>query len=502
MGFIYGGFFLTHFKDTAGSLRFWHILAGVFCLVYFGAISPADAQIVKNLKRPGSLSSAHAELDAIKNCGMCHERSGELSNAKCLECHTEVADSPEILRGNHQANRGINCQDCHSDHKGRAFGMGKWDPTTFDHDKTDHKLTGKHAGLACDQCHKPNKVSKIIRYKPRKKPRKCSAGGCHNNKARNNVHGRQFIRQDCKNCHSLKTGWLPSTFSHDTYEYEGYKLVGGHKGVKCAKCHKKNKKDVIIYRPVNTMNCGDSPCHTDFHAGSLSDQTCEKCHQESNWLDLLFNHQEQSTFTITGKHLDADCEQCHKNRKWKPVEKKCISCHRKDDMHLEKLGSHCEECHDDASWDPRKFNHTLTGFKLGGAHAGMTCDDCHAKSDGVGLYGGLGQECIRCHVDPHLNQFGSFCMGCHSDKTWLPDKFRHSDTAFRLEGEHRMLECEACHKNRIYRNTPMDCYACHATDLLEAGPVPAHSFAGIADCIDCHRAYSWTPARTRNEHKQ
>ena len=45
----------------------------------------ASAQI-----SPGKLSRYHESLEGISNCTRCHVLGEEVSNAKCLECHTPI----------------------------------------------------------------------------------------------------------------------------------------------------------------------------------------------------------------------------------------------------------------------------------------------------------------------------------------------------------------------------------------------------------------------------
>ncbi len=69
-----------------------------------------------------------------------------------------------------------------------------------------------------------------------------------------------------------------------------------------------------------------------------------------------------------------------------------------------------------------------------------------------------------------------------------PNRSFHNATAFRLEGQHLTVACEACHLNGQYQGTPTTCYDCHwirrKDDRFETR-LGTH-------CEECHRPTSWT----------
>ena len=72
---------------------------------------------------PGKLSSAHEHLEGLSNCTKCHDLGNQVSENKCLDCHTEINTLIENKRGYHPSVEVKNkaCVDCNSEHHGRAF---------------------------------------------------------------------------------------------------------------------------------------------------------------------------------------------------------------------------------------------------------------------------------------------------------------------------------------------------------------------------------------------
>ncbi|MFQ5432669.1 MAG: cytochrome c3 family protein, partial [Nitrospinota bacterium] len=323
----------------------------------------------------------------------------------------------------------------------------------------------------------------------------CDSAGCHDTKKRGNIHGNQFEKQQCDECHSVK-GFKPLLFKHEDPGYTGYKLEGRHAELKCEKCHRKSVfSGIRHFKPIETKSCDSPGCHDtkergNVHGSQFKGQKCDSCHTTKGFKKLIFDHNRQSRFVLIGKHKKTECEKCHIEKKWKPLDDTCLACHKKDDKHKGEFGKNCDSCHSAKNWRPENFFHEITGFRLEGAHAQSVCEDCHKVK---GEFSGLGSECASCHIEPHFNQFGSDCTDCHTAKNWMPDKFRHSNTGFRLEGAHRNRECEDCHKNRDYRIASPDCVDCHAADFQKATLTIFHQNA-ITDCQECHRVYSFLPA--------
>ena len=156
-------------------------------------------------------------------------------------------------------------------------------------------------------------------------------------------HGGQFkslmAQQSCAACHSTEE-WKLQRFDHSKTSFV---LAGKHATVPCSGCHKpqKNGKAVVVqYRGVTTR-C--ESCHTDPHARQFDvsgSTSCTGCHTSEGWQQLVFDHNRQSTFQLTGAHVKVQCRACHKEERlgrkvviqYKPISTKCESCHTQNEL--------------------------------------------------------------------------------------------------------------------------------------------------------------------------
>lgn len=74
------------------------------------------------------------------------------------------------------------------------------------------------------------------------------------------------------------------------------------------------------------------------------------------------------------------------------------------------------------------------------------------------------------------------------------ESFDHFTTGFRLEGAHKIAECEACHSDGIFAGTPTECSDCHtqASRVRAAWKTPTHLQTSDR-CDSCHRSFAWVP---------
>jgi hypothetical protein len=103
----------------------------------------------------------------------------------------------------------------------------------------------------------------------------------------------------------------------------------------------------------------------------------------------------------------------------------CLKCHKKDDVHKERLGQKCSPCHNPNGWQLWTFDHkTQTKFELTGTHEGLECHACHQKP--VKEKMNQSKECFACHQkdDIHRGRFGRPCQRCHKTR-----KFREVNIA-------------------------------------------------------------------------
>jgi len=72
-----------------------------------------------------------------------------------------------------------------------------------------------------------------------------------------------------------------------------------------------------------------------------------------------------------------------------------------------------------------------------------------------------------------------------------PSRQFHNATAFRLDGKHRDIECDACHVGGMYKGTPTQCVDCHWVRRQD----DRYRLQLGAQCEQCHRPVSWTATR-------
>jgi hypothetical protein len=73
--------------------------------------------------------------------------------------------------------------------------------------------------------------------------------------------------------------------------------------------------------------------------------------------------------------------------------------------------------------------------------------------------------------------------------------FDHLTTGFELLGQHRYVQCEACHANAIFKGTPTACGACHGIGTaVRATAKPATHILSSDQCQACHTPWAWNPA--------
>ena len=72
--------------------------------------------------------------------------------------------------------------------------------------------------------------------------------------------------------------------------------------------------------------------------------------------------------------------------------------------------------------------------------------------------------------------------------------FDHLTTGFRLEGAHRVADCESCHSDGVFAGTPKICTDCHAqASRIRATSKPQTHLQTSDRCDGCHRPFAWAP---------
>ncbi|GAB4501254.1 MAG: hypothetical protein Fur0035_07950 [Anaerolineales bacterium] len=427
---------------------------------------------------PSQCAQCHSKDDAHKgqfgaDCAKCHSTSawkpstfnhnlaafkldGAHSNVACFACHKngQFKGTPQNCFGCHSGNDphkgqfGTDCALCHS--------TSGWKPSTFDHNRSGFKLTGAHSGVDCFACHKNGQF--------RGTPQNCFS--CH---AAKDKHNGQF-GTDCAQCHNT-SAWQNVSFDHNL---TGFKLTGAHGNVACMSCHTNGR---FKGTPSDCYACHAG---NDHHNGQFG-TSCGQCHSTSSWKGATFDHN-LTRFKLTGAHTNASCNQCHSNGKFKGTPTDCYSCHAGNDHHNGQFGTNCAQCHNTNTWQGATFDHNLSGFKLTGKHASVSCNGCH----GNGKFKGTPTDCYSCHAgkDKHNGQFGTNCAQCHNTNGWGGASVNHDLFGFKLTGKHRSVSCNGCHSGGKYAGTPSACAACH-------GEPAFHSGMFSSSCDQCHDTNNW-----------
>lgn len=331
-------------------------------------------------------------LDKHKDakCQSCHKNGmKEKLPLVCSECHKKDDDAK-----GHKGDFGTKCESCHT--------AKDWkQPSKFDHTRdTKFMLKDKHKDTKCTECHKGKLYGQNL---------KMDCYSCHKKDDDTKGHKGKFD-QKCETCHVEKT-WKTLIFDHD--RDTKYKLLDKHKAVKCESCHK-----AYLYKDKVKSTCISCHKSDDKHKGQEGDK-CEDCHNSKSWKDAKFDHA-KSKFPLLGKHFQVDCKKCHLTAEFKLAKSDCASCHVKDDVHKQKLGSNCETCHNSRDWKAWDFDHgRKTKFKLDGGHKGIGCYECH-RTPAKGNKLVTSVTCGDCHSsdDVHDGSFGRQCERCHVSNKW------------------------------------------------------------------------------------
>lgn len=438
-----------------------------------GSALPLEGQLIS----PGKLARPHLQLEGVRNCTLCHTlRQKGADRALCLACHIPLAERIQRNAGFHATLPEPDCATCHKEHFGADFDLLHLDTLRFVHDRTGYPLEGGHRDAGCRECHRPANV-----VDPGTRAFKEEHGalertflglgttclGCHQEA---DPHREQFGDRGCDTCHDVE-GWEGAAgFDHDR---SAYPLTGLHRAVECTGCH----LPLPGMAGVGGASGGD-------RSGA-------------------------------GRASGAGVAPSSGALRFTPVaSSSCATCH--DDPHAGAMQGSCAGCHSTSGWASvdrnrleRTFDHSTTGFELEESHARLPCAFCHDARTGNGLEGitlsfapGAARRsyppprrdrCASCHDDAHGGELAGEggtedCRGCHGQGSWLPARYgldRHDrESAFVLEGAHRVTPCAGCHRPGdgalTFRLGLPACVSCHA-------PANPHGdqFDGRA-CDECH----------------
>ena len=164
------------------------------------------------------LEGEHAEVE----CESCHQNGVyQGTPTDCYSCHKQDDE--------HDGKYGTDCAACHR--------PTDWEDVTFDHNKSNFPLTGRHAGLICEQCHSAGTFAGLS----------TACVSCHSDPA---FHAGMFS-SNCAECHTTENWYAPYRGSHPGIADEGGSGVN-HGGGSCRDCHTQN------LRTATCLACHDS----------------------------------------------------------------------------------------------------------------------------------------------------------------------------------------------------------------------------------------------------
>lgn len=374
------------------------------------------------------------------------------------------------------------CQNCHT--------YTSWKPIRsmpeFNHDETRYPLRGMHQNVPCMKCHMSMVFKNVSTH--------CS--DCHAD-----IHMRQ-LSANCENCHSVK-GWQVSARQIQNHTNR-FPLVGAHAMAECADCHKGAATGQFMGLSTACYSCHAQAAKNAPIDHTTFPKTCDSCHTVDNWFGAKFDHLAVTGYALTGMHATLECTACHVNNKFAGTPSACYSCHQQDftstnnPPHAQAdFSRDCGVCHSTTNWLNAKFDHSvLTGYRLTGMHATLTCGQCHVNNQ----YVNTPTDCYSCHkadftsaTNPNhvASRLPTACATCHSTSGWSPASFDHLKTGFPLTGAHVAVACAQCHANNNYTSLSPDCYSCHKADFNGTNS-PNHASAGFpTNCTVCHTTVSW-----------
>lgn len=356
----------------------------------FNAFKPVSGFNHQKTKFP--LKGKHQAVDCLK-CHKVTELNGTtfqkfsgIAFSNCTDCHKDV----------HENKFGSDCRKCHNEESFlKVAGL-----TSFNHDKTDYPLAGKHLNVECKSCHKQSLTARL-------KFNLCS--DCHKDYHEGQLK-KPGITTDCKDCHSLD-GFKTSHYTVERHNQGSFQLQGSHLATPCFSCHKKGTN--WVFKDLK-KRCVD--CHENIHQNAIDrkyfgDRQCENCHTVSLWSQVQFDHN-STDFKLNGKHGTAKCKQCHfkeaqdgtVKQLFSGLANRCLDCHT--DIHYNQFdtkdNTSCTRCHGYERWKPVQFSHDKTRFKLDGSHKDLACSKCHKEvSNGTVRYIQYKFEditCSSCHL--------------------------------------------------------------------------------------------------------
>lgn len=207
------------------------------------------------------LEGAHANPKKA-SCADCHRRGLRRLSERCADCH-------------HDPHAGANSQACEQCHNARSWDVPR---NFFVHERTRFPLTGVHAALACEACHRNGRGEALAVT-----PTECQV--CHvrdQSRATPNHIAAGFT--NCGWCHTT------TTFRGATYQHRSYVLDGVHALQRCTNCHTGSTfsglagggNDCLFCHQQQFNATAGIPSVPDHTSGAPFGSDCGRCHTNVN----------------------------------------------------------------------------------------------------------------------------------------------------------------------------------------------------------------------------
>ena len=441
-------------------------------------------EVFKHPNAPEFYGGQHASVA----CAKCHGGEGVTKTgvsgkpvaqrlyrglaAACATCHKDV----------HLGQLGTRCETCHS------VAAAKFAAPGFSHAASGFELTGKHATLACAQCHRreiatyPSGVGEAVHFKGIG----TACASCHKD-----VHLGQ-LGSTCQSCHGTDSFKLPNYKHAGNPEFH----TGKHATARCQACHTSVEGDFPAGHGTAVrfakLSSACASCHEDVHKGTLGTR-CESCHTTRQWPGASRAFHKATTFPL----------ERHAPRR----RVRLLPPRRPDEGDTEPvLRLPLDSPPGRPLPDPAR--HRLRELP---SHDVVAVGDLEPSGEAPGL---RSPAPTRRSTASHATAISSFtntvhrllllppaglregnpaqprvrrasrptCNFCHrvSDTSWQQALFDHARTPFPLLGRpRRRRPCVACHANNVFKGTPTTCYRL-PPDRLQQFQEPATTFRPVS----------------------
>ena len=206
------------------------------------------------------LRNAHAAL----NCDDCHRGGLDALTATCTGCHLDP----------HAGSYTLACEQCHSD---RTWDVPR---NPVFHEQTRFPLTGVHASLRCEACHRRRRGEPAALI-----PTDCIVCHVEDFQRAEPSHVVASGFTECGQCHNTST-WRGARYRHELWELEA-----AHGRARCNDCH-----DGLVFNGL-----------------AQGGQDCLECHRDEYNSTAALNLVDPTIPDHPASNFPSSCAPCHPN---------------------------------------------------------------------------------------------------------------------------------------------------------------------------------------------